>query len=450
MTEADRVESDDSAPGIIPKSISLIISAATIGLYLLCWLIYWIFKSGLWGWSVETSEDWSDSNWFWAFYYWIFSGPLYIWWIALIGILIVLSPRRASAFKSIFIYFVSVWTMNHFRQWSSSSRPMWVSEKIEKWESCNCGFGMPAPESEVGFMMYALVVYELFMHTRHFTNAGKWVWFGLAAFIILNITLSRIYYGQASIPQTFIGMLHGAAWFGGMMLLSNPLTVFFRGVLNGVRMQQFIFLGISAFMFLFSLIFFYSAYDGSNRDSPIEHATCNECFVNGNREVRNKMARAFAYPTMLLGIALGILIYNPRYEGKNDFMLEDHVGVKGGTRIGLMAALHLPLFFLLWPMRPGNTFWFFSLIWLIVGVLVTLGFYMLVDILGCRFRGDLSKHEATTEAEGLLSNQGANLNFNPYNKSSSSPQRPNQLPSSFNSGAPTGNSGYYPARKPPV
>lgn len=447
-----QLQEEDHTGDILPKMTTVIISAAVVVLYFVFWLIQWIFPSSLWNWSVRSSESWSQVGGYWSFHFWVFSDPFWVWWPALFGILLIVTPRRASSLKSIATFFISSWTSFHFRIWGGSSRPNWVSKSIVMRESCKCCYGLPGNQAEIGFLLWAILVYELIAHAKHITRTGKLIWIGAATFIVLNITLAPIFYGQNGIWQTFLGLLHGACWFCLMLIFSQPLTNLFRDVINGVRKQQFVVLGVAAIMFLFNLVMWYSFEDDEIAEHAIVAVRCESCFASRNYSLRRQSARSVAFTHTFLGMIVGLILVNPKYYGLNDFMVNNHLSITGIKRIVIMAAMHLPLLLLLIRFSPGTTFWFDSIVYFIVGIMVTYVDIVLNNKLQLNFKGDIyPANVAPTvgyEADPLLGKEGKDAHFNPYNKTAASAQYGSQLGSHFGVG-PSGTVTNIPQRRPP-
>lgn len=420
-----RVTEDKESKGPIPAKIALGLGAAAVAVYLLMWMFYWIFKGSLWKWSLDCSESWSQTGGYWTVHFWLFSGLLYFWWFALVGILLLITPSKESALRSLIILFVSVYTHIHFRIWSGASRPNWEDQNIQMRSMCDCSFGMPSWQSHIGALLWCLLAYELAYKTKHFTSAAKLTWIGVASFVILNITLAQIFYGQSSVPQTFIGAFHGLAWFSIGIILDAPILKFTKGLVEGNRMFQIALVGLSFLMMLVNFILWYAAYEPSIESMDIKHYRCFNCFRDGNWGVRNYVARTLAFSNMFFGIALGLFVANPNYDGANDFMLANHLSAKGVMRVGLMLALHLPLMFIFfWSFRPNNTYWFNTLFWVLTGFLITFVDIFLNNMLVWNFKGDLypKGKPMSTGAEGqsLLDSKmhykDPNVHFNPYSQ----------------------------------
>lgn len=420
---------DDQPKPAIPPIAALGLAAAAIGVYALMWLFYWIFPGSLWNWSLDSCASWSQVGAYWTVHFWIFSAPLYIWWFALIGILLLLTPNKESALRHLVVFFISVWTHIHFRIWSGSARPNWEDSRIVMRSYCDCSFGMPSWQSHMGTLLWTMLVYELIYKVNHYTKTAKLVWIGVAGFIILNITLGEIFYGQSSIPQTFIGTFHGLAWFGISMLVDTKLVDFARGIFTPQtpnRLSQIIVLAIAGLMFIFNFIMWYAVYEPSITELSFKHIRCANCFAMGNYGIRNAMARSLAFSHLFLGIAIGLFVINPRqHEGNNDFMLVQHLSLKGIFRIGLILGLHVLLIFVfVFSFRPNNTFWFNTIWWVVTGFLLTFADILLNHMLKWTFRGDLVKAGAVVgagdEGQALLDKtmdfKDPKTHFNPYSR----------------------------------
>lgn len=429
--ERNLLEKGKSDP--IPPAAALGLSAGAILICLLMWLFYWIFKDSLWLWSLDCSKYWSQTGGYWTVHFWLFSGPIYIWWFILVGVLLLLSPSKESSVRSILILFVSVYTHIHIRIWSRASRPKWENSRIVMRTSCDCSFGMPSWQSHIGTLLWSLLVYELAYKTKHFTKAAKFTWIGVASFIILNIVLAQIFYGDSSVPQAFIGAFHGLAWFSLGLVFDFVFQKFMKSLLEGNRKYQLVLVGIGLAILASNTILWYAFYESSIETIKITHERCFDCFREGNWGIRNQVARTLAFSNMFFGIALGLLVANPNYDGANDFMLANHLSMRGLMRVGLMAALHLPLIFIFfWDFRPNNTFWFNSLFWILTGFLITFVDIRLNNLLNWNFNGDIYPlGEATStgaEGQALLDSKlhydDPKTHFNPYKKALD-PRTPN-------------------------
>lgn len=425
LTIEERLSLESDIKDPIPQKAAFGLGLVAIVVCLLLWFFYWIFKGSLWNLSLNCSESWSQTGGYWTVHFWIFSGPLYFWWFSTVGILLLITPSKESAIRSLIVLFVSIFTHIHFRIWSGASRPYWEDLQIVIRSRCDCSFGLPSWQSHIGTLLWCFLVYELVYKARHFTNIAKFTWIGVASFIILNITLAEIFYGRSSVPQTFIGTFHGLAWFSVGLILDVVFQKFTKSLFDGNRTFQLILVGASFLMMLLNFILWYAAYEPKIESMDIKHQRCFNCFRRGNWGVRNHVARTLAFSNMFFGIALGLFVANPNYDGPNDFMLAHHLSLKGGMRIGLMLALHFPLIFIFfWDFRPNKTYCFNTLFWVLTGFLITFVDIILNNKLSWNFRGDLyprgSAMSSGAEGQALLDSKmqykDPKVHFNPYSQ----------------------------------
>ena len=411
--------------GFLPKPAIALLALIAIACYLVLALLYWIFRKRWFESGTDTSEDWSQTGGYWTVHFWIFSKPLYYIWYAMIPLLLIVTPRRVSSLKSLFIIILSIYTHEHLRWWIGSKRPMWSTTDIVMRESCDCSFGTPNWEAHHGFLLWAFFVYEFIIHTQHLNKIPKFLWIGGITFIILNIAFARIFYGQATWSQAFLGVFHGGFWFGIMTLLNDKFNAFFDGVLGSKVQNRFILMGVGLGLFLINTIFFYSWYD-NNPNFNVTHINCNKCFVNENESLRRKHARCLAFTNMFFGILLGLGLVGPQQTGINEFMTQDHLSLKGVKRLIIMAVLHAPLIFItLFTFTPSNTYWYESLFFILTGFLITFGDITLNNKLKLNIKGDIVPEGADLalgeEGVSLLSGRDADPHrgsktFNPYDK----------------------------------
>lgn|SRR3990167_126630 len=412
--------------GFLPKPAIALLSIIAMACYLVLWLLSWIFSKKWFEASVDCSEDWSKVGGYWTVHFWLFSKPLYYFWYAIIPLLLLVTPRRISSLKSILIIFISIYTNEHLRWWVGEARPLWVTNDIVQRESCDCSFGKPSWEGHHAFLLWAFFVYEFVLHTQHINKVPKFLWIGGISFIVINIAIGRVFYGQNTWIQAFLGVLHGGFWFGVMTLLNDKFNAFFDGVLGSKAQNRIILMGAGAGLFVLNTVLFYSWYN-VNKGFKVEYSNCHKCFENRNEALRRKHARCFAFTNMLLGIVVGLGVVNPIHTGINEFMHHEHFSLKGAKRLLIMVVLHVPLIFItLFTFSPANTYWYESLFFILTGFLITFVDITLNNKLNLNIQGDIvpeGRELALGGGEGmsLLDGRDPTLtksgkHFNPYDK----------------------------------
>lgn len=400
--------STESVP-FFPKKLILPILALLGALYLFFWIFYMIWPSVLSESSQGFSEDFSKAGWYFTFHFFVFGYLMYFWWFIVFAVLFLLAPRRASAVKSITFIFLSIWINAYFNVWGEGERPNWLNREIEMRFSCDCMYGMADMYTNISVMLWGSLVYELIINSRHTTKVGKMISIGVATFVVINIIFSRWYYGDSNIWHTFAGLLHGLVFLSLGNFLKKPFNKLCYEAINSVSPGRFALVGLSGLILLLNTIFFYAWFNPALKTDKIDNSDCFVCTREENYNIRVETARWLALTNMFFGIAVGILIINPRYDGPNDFMIENHLSLNGGKRIAIMAAMHLPLLFLLINFGPGNTYWFYSLWYIVTGVLITFAFTKVKTIMSLYFEGDIypagSPNSRGDEGQTLLDNK---------------------------------------------
>lgn len=329
--------------------ITITISGGIIILFLVSWILYWGYHEKLWRLSLHFAKSFKKRpKGLWKIYLTTFHWPGWTSWkYALAGILLVLSPSKVSALKSLWFFFLSNWFRAHFQTIVRESRPYFKNYlKAANYRKCDCSYGYPSQVAEEGVLIYLILIHEFVLHR---SLAQKWsrISLSLLAVIILgNVLFCQVIFGQHSFLQLVNGTLHGAFFYCVMLLLTNPLTTIFRHFLEKKNYAQSLIIGSSITMYLITVLMWFSIYRWILSDDRVDHIRCGYCFYDSNKILKRRMAKLLTFSTYLIGITLGVFALQPIYMGKNESALWHHISWKGIARILIAAVVHLPLIFL--------------------------------------------------------------------------------------------------------
>lgn len=375
---------------LLSRKGQVIISVAVVVMYPVWWIIYGVFREPLWRASVNSSIALSQYGGFLNVYSWIFSNVFFKWYIALMAILLLIAPRKDSTMKSITVFMISYTIRQYLRLFIQEDRPQYVSQEIVLRAGCDCAFGMPSGHSEGSTMLYSLLFFELIIQTKHFSKLTKYLFTGLAFYIILSIMFARVYYGRHSIPQVILGSWQGMFFFALMVLFEAPLNLFFRKFLNRGRKQFFILLAVGSFIIIANLLFWFLYFDRAIQDASHGKTICVSCFEKNALKMRIPLAQSLVLPSMYLGIVIGYHFGMPTFLEYNEHMLRLHFTWKGLARVVVMTLMHWPmLIFLGLHSDPNWTVPIGTLIYILTGFLITFVDLLINQKLKIDFRGDV-------------------------------------------------------------
>jgi len=362
----------------------------TLSMYILAWIVYWAARDKLWNLSVSISASLSNQGGFLLVYSWIFSEIFYKWYLLVIGILLLLTPRKERALTCVTTFIISYTVRQYIRLISAEARPQYTTTDIKFWGGCDCSFGMPSGHSEGSAMLYALLFYCL---TPPGTSPKARMWIKVVYFyIVLSIMFARVFYGRHSIPQVVIGALQSGVFFTGMLAYEDRLNEFFKGFLNGEQPQTTtVLIGSTALTGLTAatwLLYF----DDSVAKNQVTRSNnvCTSCFDNNSFKIRVDLGKSFCYPTMSLGLALGYVLLKPMYQDFNEHLFLSHLNSQGLFRTLLMVVLHAPLLIVLLLQQEAKILIPVDIcLYIFVGFLLSYGMPRLFSYMKLSMPGDL-------------------------------------------------------------
>ena len=328
---------------------TIAISGSVLVLFLVSWILYWAFHAKMWNWSFFITKSAAKARGFWRLYLAFFHRRFWIEWkYALPGILLLMAPSKMSAFKSIWIFFISNWTRTHFQIFTAESRPYFIFDLyIWRTHKCDCSYGMPSQMAEEGVLLYLVLLYEFTLHRSLTSKTWRVVIAMVMGFILLHILLALVVFGTNNLPQVANGILHAAFYYCLMLLFTTPLTTIFRHFLEHKPYAYRFITGSSLLIVSLTFLLWYWVYRFNVVADRIEHVRCGYCFYNSNAQLARKLTKLLAFPAMLVGSVLALLLLRPIYVGKNESMLKHHFSKIGLLRILILAASHFPLLLML-------------------------------------------------------------------------------------------------------
>ena len=353
----------------------------------LCLVLHATSRTWIWNLSVATSEKLSAWPDFLQYYFWLFSYPLYMWFGAAPALLLLAAPKKDSALKSIFILMVSYWVRNLMRAFVRESRPIYGDNNIVMRSSCDCSFGYPSGHSEGSTIAYGLMIYELIVQNKSIDPKTKTKAIVICAVIVLNVMLSRVYYGKHTIAQVLVGCTLGLSFFCLGIRFEEPLMLLFRKFLNGDLGSFLVIGGSFFFMICMNFILWFATFDSSIAGlKEFRSSKCSYCFDNNLLFFRNGTASALQFVAYGFGMFLGIYLLRTKYLKHSSCSFGDLFRVKNLTRVVLMVLCNAPLllFAVIRKMRdPALVLTVAAPTFLASGFSATFGFYKLCKLFGC-------------------------------------------------------------------
>lgn len=361
------------------------------------WLVLLAFKVCLvvhstsrdWIWRVSVAASESLSAWpdFWQHYFWLFSNPLYVWFGATPALLLLAAPKKDSALKSIFVLMLSYWVRNLMRAFARESRPMFGDNSIVMRSSCNCSFGYPSGHSEGSAIAYGLVIYEFVVQNKTLDSKAKTKFVVAGVLIVLNVMLSRIYFGKHTIAQVLVGATLGLSFVCLSIRFEEPLVLLFRRFLNGDLGSFLIIGGSFFFMICMNFILWFATFDSSIAGlKEFRSSRCSYCFDNNLLFFRNGTASALQFVAYGFGMFLGIYLLGTKYLKHSTCNFNDLFKARNFKRVLLMVLCNLPLLLFAVIRRltdPAQILSLSALTFLASGFSMTFGFYKLCRLFGC-------------------------------------------------------------------
>ena len=345
---AEEIDFDPEEESMLHPYVSYFLVAFVLGILVTLWTCYFLFRSTLWQVSISVSENLTDLPEAFKYYFWMFTNPLFRWIHFLVGFLFILAPRKDSALKSISIFVLSHWIRQLIRVTVREGRPLFEKNHINPRIGCSCSFGFPSGHSEGSAMLYSLAIYEVIVRNRHVSSLFKKIAIVTGVFVVLNVMVSRLYFGKHSLPQVTIGCWQGVTALTLALLFERPLDRFFKQILNGNRKAYWIAVSCFLAIIVTNAVLWYTVYeDALYNFHGFTPYRCSKCFSNNLLRIRRVTLRALQQPMTVVGLLTGIMLLLPRYSGppESDYV-KSHFSVKGLIRLIFMLACHLPLFLL--------------------------------------------------------------------------------------------------------
>lgn len=391
--------------------------------YIIAVLLYIVAGDALWKLSISSSEFLSNLPGIFNHYFWIYSNPAYAAYHYLGGFLILLAAQKDSAVKSLNIFMMSCVVRNYVRCIVKEGRPIFETNSINRSVTgCNCSFGFPSGHSEGSSMFYSILIYELVIQNGTVAPKIKTAATIIGVFTVVNVMVSRMYYGMHSIPQVTVGATQGLFFFSLSVLYQYKLVPIYRKLLNGDWNAYILtstwYLVVAALNLLsYSAIF----DDQLSRYSRPSYNQCGECFMHGLSKFRSGIIRGFQYFFIGFGFNTGIYLLKGKYAERNHSVLEQHKSVLGLKRILLMVLCTSTTLVTYLPIFPTGSPVLFGLVCLVVyflvGFTITFIFTKVSTLLGINLPGDIggngsesdtelgTEHKETMELEGVDTNK---------------------------------------------
>lgn len=373
--------------------------------YILAILLYIVLGDPLWRLSIATSEFLSNLPSVFSHYFWIYSNPAYAAYHYLGGILVLLAAQKDSAVKSLNIFMISCVLRNYIRCTVKEGRPIFEQNNINRSVTgCNCSFGFPSGHSEGSSMFYSILVYELVVQNGTIAPRVKTFATVLAVFTVVNVMVSRLYYGMHTLPQVTVGATQGLFFFSVSIFYQYKLQPIYRKLLNGDRSAYIVTSAWYIFVALLNLVIYAALFDGqlTNYSRP-SYTQCPDCFEKGLSKFRSGIIRGFQYFFIGFGFNTGIYLLNGKYIEQNHQVIEQHRSWLGLKRILLMVLCTSTTLVTYLPIFPTGNATLFALtclgVYFLVGFTITFGFTKVSKLLGLQLPGDIGGDGSENDTE---------------------------------------------------
>ena len=359
--------------------------------YPILWIVYEVgVKDQLWEATISISAYLSKFSGFLLVYCWIFSELMYKWYPLILGLLLLLSSQKDSAFTSCFTFLAGSFARQYLRLFFQETRPYYDSTRIRLKGSCNCSFGMPSGHSEASTMMYLLLYYELVYKNKTFSKVTKTIWLLVVVYIFLSVMFSRIVYGRHSIAQVFFGCGLALFFISCSLLAKKHLDRFFKKAIYGNVRNRIVLVVINGFVFLLNIVLWDMWFEQSVGDFDFKSKVCAACFEDRNRKVRDDLSKSLTYLAFGLGLSLGISFQKLKISNWNTDALNMHMSKIGILRLLIMIGLHILLIVLLLVKMSSKVIIVVgSILYLLTGLLITYGFMFVCQKLNLIIEGDI-------------------------------------------------------------
>lgn len=247
-----------------------------------------IFKDSMMRQSIKMSKlltIWPSVFYYW---YWIFAVPIFMAIPVISHVCLFVLKNKSHAILIFLIVATENTVSNLIKLIYHDLRPCFIDNQIAAIK-CTCSFGKPSGHSSSSIVLYTTLYYLLVYKNSRFSNKNKIIGFVTTILIILNVGISRIYFGAHFINQVFIG------WSLGYLILSCFYYLyeinFFRVIVFSSKAQQSKRnMLINTIIIFFTLIqgfliiawYFAKYYFENNPYHPFNKTSCvDKCFKSG-------------------------------------------------------------------------------------------------------------------------------------------------------------------------
>ena len=145
--------------------------------------------------SIKLTKEFLKLPDFFNGYFWIFTIPVYLFILGGVFLFLYYLNKKYVAFKMFLFYFINYYLFNFLKMLYSDTRPCFEDALIAE-KSCSCSYGMPSGHSSSAFIFYSMFYYEILSLVKN--KILRTFYLVLTIFIIINVCLSRIYFGAHS------------------------------------------------------------------------------------------------------------------------------------------------------------------------------------------------------------------------------------------------------------
>ena len=178
-----------------------------------------------------------------------------------------------------------------------------------------------------------------------------------------------------------------------MILFESQVDIFFRKFLNRGKKETIILLAITGLMTVINIVTWYTYFNGQLSKLNLNSITCEECFKDNSKLVREDLGKALTFPTVGLGMAAGYAYGQPSFLEYNENMLKLHWSLKGLSRAIIMLIMYAPMLIVIaLKLEPNAIVAIATGIYFLVGVMITYLDLVLNFKLNIFIRGDIRLH----------------------------------------------------------
>ena len=172
-----------------------------------------LLKEKIMKYSMDLTKLMHKSSEFLFYWFWLYHKLLYFAIPVFYHLSIFFMKDKSSAILFLSFGAIEIMTTNLLKLAYHDTRPCFEDEEISLIH-CSCTFGKPSGHSSSSFVFYSMVYYLLFWDRENASKKGKVFGFIGLFIIVLNVGLSRIYFGAHFINQVLMG------WSLGYVILS--------------------------------------------------------------------------------------------------------------------------------------------------------------------------------------------------------------------------------------